>query len=255
MFDRKIMTRTISFSNHKGGVGKTTSTINISAAINLMGKKVLMIDLDPQANLTQSLGIKNPILTIYDALKGNQKIKPLTILNGFDLIPANLDLSAAEIELSGEAGREYILKEVLQPFSALYDYVIIDCPPSLGLLTINAFTASNEIIIPVQAQFLATQGMAKLIEVIEKIQKRLNKSLRLGGVVITQFDNRKVLNRNVVEMINEHFSGRVFNSKIRDNISLAEAPAMSLDIFRYNPKSNGAEDYMLLAKEIITKNI
>lgn len=248
------MAITISLSNHKGGVGKTTSTINISAALNQMGKKVLMVDLDPQANLTQSLGIKNPVLTIYDALKGSNKVKPITILKGYDLIPSDLDLSAAEIELSGEAGREYILKEVLQPFSSSYDYIIIDCPPSLGLLTINAFTTSNEVIIPVQAQFLATQGMAKLIEIIEKIQKRLNKSLKLGGVVITQFDNRKVLNRNVVEMINEHFSNRVFNSKIRDNISLAEAPAMSLDIFRYSPKSNGAEDYMSLAKEIISKN-
>ncbi|RYY07379.1 MAG: ParA family protein, partial [Sphingobacteriaceae bacterium] len=213
-----------------------------------------MVDLDPQANLTQSLGIKNPALTIYDALKGSNKAKPLSILTGYDLIPSNLDLSAAEIELSGEAGREYILKEVLQPFLSTYDYIIIDCPPSLGLLTINAFTTSDEVIIPVQAQFLATQGMAKLIEIIEKIQKRLNKSLKLGGVVITQFDNRKVLNRNVVEMINEHFSNRVFNSKIRDNISLAEAPAMSLDIFRYSPKSNGAEDYMSLAKEITLKN-
>lgn len=248
------MAITISLSNHKGGVGKTTSTINISAALNQMEKKVLMIDLDPQANLTQSLGIKNPVLTIYDALKGNNKVKPITILKGYDLIPSDLDLSAAEIELSGEAGREYILKEVLQPFSSFYDYIIIDCPPSLGLLTINAFTTSNEVIIPVQAQFLATQGMAKLIEIIEKIQKRLNKSLKLGGVVITQFDNRKVLNRNVVEMINEHFSNKVFNSKIRDNISLAEAPAMSLDIFRYSPKSNGAEDYMSLAKEITMKN-
>jgi chromosome partitioning protein len=247
------MAITISLSNHKGGVGKTTSTINISAALNQMGKKVLMIDLDPQANLTQSLGVKNPVLTIYDALKGNSKVKPLTVLKGFDLIPSDLDLSAAEIELSGEAGREYILKEVLQPFASSYDYIIIDCPPSLGLLTINAFTTSDEVIIPVQAQFLATQGMAKLIEIIEKIQKRLNKSLKLGGVVITQFDNRKVLNRNVVEMINEHFSNRVFNSKIRDNISLAEAPAMSLDIFRYSPKSNGAEDYMSLAKEITIK--
>lgn len=244
----------MSLSNHKGGVGKTTSTINISAALNQMGKKVLMIDLDPQANLTQSLGIKNPTLTIYDALKGNNKVKPLVILKGFELIPADLDLSAAEIELSGEAGREYILKEVLQPFSSSYDYIIIDCPPSLGLLTINAFTTSDEVIIPVQAQFLATQGMAKLIEIIEKIQKRLNKSLKLGGVVITQFDNRKVLNRNMVEMINERFLNRVFNSKIRDNISLAEAPAMSLDIFRYSPKSNGAEDYMSLAKEITLKN-
>ena len=180
----KAMAITISLSNHKGGVGKTTSTINISAALNQMGKKVLMIDLDPQANLTQSLGIKNPALTIYDALKGNQKVKPLSLLKGFDLIPSDLDLSAAEIELSGEAGREYILKEVLQPFSSSYDYIIIDCPPSLGLLTINAFTTSNEVIIPVQAQFLATQGMTKLIEIIEKIQKRLNKSLKLGGVEI-----------------------------------------------------------------------
>jgi chromosome partitioning protein len=244
------MSRIISISNHKGGVGKTTSAINLGAALQRLGEKVLLIDLDPQANLSQSLGITNPERTIYEALKGEQPLEPIEILKGLEVIPSTLDLSGAEIELSSEAGREYILSEILEPLRSSYTYIIIDSPPSLGLLTINAFSASDEVLIPLQAQFLALQGLAKLTEVIEKIQRRLNKRLKIGGVFITQYDSRKVLNRDVVATIEAHFKEGVFTTKIRDNIALAEAPAQGLDIFRYNPKSNGAEDYLSLAKEI-----
>ena len=245
------MSKIISISNHKGGVGKTTSAINIGAGLNKLKKKVLLIDLDPQANLSQSLGVIEPERNIYGALRGEYKLQPIEIVKGLDVIPSTLDLSGAEVEMSGEAGREYILKELIDPIRSSYDFIIIDSPPSLGLLTINAFTASDSILIPLQAQYLALQGLTKLIEVVDKIKKRLNKELRVGGVFITQYDSRKVLNRDVAETIEAHFKDEVFKTKIRDNVALAEAPAQGLDIFRYNSKSYGAEDYLKLSKEIL----
>ncbi len=248
------MSKVISISNHKGGVGKTTSAINIGAGLNLLKKKVLLIDLDPQANLSQSLGLINEPINIYGALRGEYKPQPIEILKGLDVIPSTLDLSGAEVEMSGEAGREYILRELIDPIRGSYDYILIDSPPSLGLLTINSFTASNEVLIPLQAQYLALQGLSKLVEVIDKIKKRLNKELKIGGVFITQYDSRKVLNRDVVETIHAHFKDEVFKTKIRDNIALAEAPAQGVDIFRYNSKSYGAEDYLALSKEVLKRN-
>ena len=244
------MSKVISISNHKGGVGKTTSAINIGAGLNKLGKKILLIDLDHQANLSQSLGLIDQDRNIYGALRGEYKPHPITVIKGLDVIPSTLDLSGAEVEMSGEAGREYILKEIIEPFRASYDYILIDSPHSLGLLTINSFTASDEVFIPLQAQYLALQGLTKLLEVIDKIKKRLNKELKVGGVFITQYDNRKVLNRDVVASIEAHFKDKVFKTKIRDNIALAEAPSQGLDIFRYNSKSYGAVDYLLLCKEI-----
>jgi chromosome partitioning protein len=246
--------KVISISNHKGGVGKTTSAINIGAGLNLLKKKVLLIDLDPQANLTQSLGLTNEAINIYGALRGEYKLQPIEILKGLDVIPSTLDLSGAEVELSSEPGREYILKELIEPLRASYDFIIIDSPPSLGLLTINSFTASDEILIPLQAQYLALQGLAKLVEVVDKIKQRLNKGLKVGGVFITQYDSRKVLNRDVVDTIQAHFKDEVFKTKIRDNIALAEAPAQGLDIFRYSSKSYGAEDYLALSKEVLKRS-
>ncbi|SOS47187.1 Sporulation initiation inhibitor protein Soj [Tenacibaculum dicentrarchi] len=245
------MGKVISISNHKGGVGKTTSSINIGAGLVKLKKKVLLIDLDPQANLSQSLGVLEPELNIYGALRGDYELQPIEIIEGLYLVPSTLDLSGAEVEMSGEPGREYILKELIDPIKDNYDFIIIDSPPSLGLLTINSFTASDEILIPLQAQYLALQGLTKLLEVVDKIKKRLNKGLKIGGVFITQYDKRKVLNRDVASTIDLHFKDTVFKTKIRDNIALAEAPAQGLDIFRYNPKSYGAEDYLTLSKEIL----
>lgn len=247
------MSKVISISNHKGGVGKTTSAINIGAGLNRLGKKVLLIDLDPQANLSQSLGLINQDKNIYGAIRGEYKLQPVEVLKGLSVVPSTLDLSGAEVELSGEAGREYILKELIDPIKKQYDYIIIDSPPSLGLLTINSFTASDEVFIPLQAQYLALQGLTKLVEVIDKIKKRLNKNLKVGGVFITQYDSRKILNRDVVDTIKGHFKNDVFKTKIRDNVALAEAPTQGTDIFRYQAKSKGAEDYLALCKEIIKK--
>lgn len=245
------MSKVISISNHKGGVGKTTSAINIGAGLNKLGKKILLIDLDPQANLSQSLGLIDQDKNIYGAIRGEYKLQPIQVLKGLDIIPSTLDLSGAEIELSGEAGREYILRELIAPLKKQYDYIIIDSPPSLGLLTINSFTASDEILIPLQAQYLAIQGLTKLLEVIDKIKKRLNKKLKVGGVFITQYDSRKVLNRDVVTSIKQRFKTEVLKTMIRDNVALAEAPTQGVDIFRYQLKSKGAEDYLALCKEII----
>jgi chromosome partitioning protein len=247
------MSKVISISNHKGGVGKTTSAINIGAGLNKLGKKILLIDLDPQANLSQSLGLIEQERNIYGALRGEYKLEPIPVLKGLDVIASTLDLSGAEVELSGEAGREYILRELLEPVRGSYDYILIDSPPSLGLLTINSFTASDEVYIPLQAQYLALQGLAKLTEVIDKIKKRLNKELKVGGVIVTQYDSRKVLNRDVATTIEAHFKAEVFKTKVRDNIALAEAPAQGVDIFRYNPKSFGAIDYLSLSKEILKR--
>lgn len=249
------MAHIISISNHKGGVGKTTSAINISAGLHQMGKKVLMIDLDPQANLSQSVGVMDPEKSIYGALRGRYPISEAVVERELDfhMIPSELDLSGADIELSNEAGREFILRDLLREVSDQYDYVIIDCPPSLGLLTINAFTATDIVFLPLQAQYLAMQGLKKLLEVIEKVKSRLNPSLEIGGVFVTQYDNRKILNRNVLETIRKHFDEKVFTTIIRDNVALAEAPTAQTDIFHYNAKSFGAKDYWELCVEIVER--
>jgi chromosome partitioning protein len=250
---KKRLRKVICLSNHKGGVAKTCSAANIGAGLSRLGKKCLLIDLDPQANLSLSFGIRDSEKTIYGALQGAYGLKEAIIAvdEKLDMISSTLDLSGVEIELSSEAGREVILKELIDPLKKNYDYIILDCPPSLGLLTINALTASQDVFIPLQAQFLALQGLAKLTDVIEKIKKRLNKELEIGGVVITQYDHRKVLNRDVAGTIQEHFGDRVFKTVIRENVALAEAPSSGKDIFRYNPNSHGAIDYLALCREII----
>lgn len=243
----------ISLLNHKGGVGKTTSTINIGAGLVELGKKVLLIDLDPQANLTLSLGIPRQKVTMYEAIRGESELVPYTVKPNMDVVASSLDLSGAEMELINEAGREYILRELFEPLTDKYDFILIDCPPSLGLLTLNALTSSQYVIIPLQTEFLALQGLAKIKQVIDKVCFRLNKSLEIGGVVATMYDSRRVLNRDVVETIHKYFEEKVFKTYIRDNIALAEAPAQRKDIFEYAPKSVGAQDYLSLCKELLQR--
>lgn len=245
------MSKIICMSNHKGGVGKTTSTLNIGATLARLKLKVLLIDLDPQANLSASLGIRNPDTgTIYEALTSKRKLSPINILENLDLVPSTSDLSGAELELSSEAGREFILKELLEPVAHKYDYLIIDCPPSLGLLTLNCLVAADYVIIPVEAEYLALEGLATLSEVIKKVQKRLNKNLKLSSVFITKYDSRKILCREVFAKTKQYFADKVLKTAIRSNVALAEAPSKGLDIFRYDSKSNGAKDYLALGKEL-----
>ncbi len=243
----------LSLLNHKGGVGKTTSAINIGAGLVELGKKVLLVDLDPQANLTLSLGVPRQPVSIYEAMRGESDLQPYTCKPGLDVIISTLDLSGAEMELINEAGREFILRELFEPLREVYDFIIIDCPPSLGLLTLNALTSSDYVIIPLQTEFLAMQGLAKIKQVIQKVRLRLNKKLEIAGVIATMYDSRKILNRDVVSTIRKYFGPLVFDTYIRDNVSLAEAPAQRKDIFAYNPGSSGAEDYLALCHEILER--
>jgi chromosome partitioning protein len=247
------MTRILAISNHKGGVGKTTSTVNIGAALALKAYKVLLVDLDPQANLTQSLGIKTSAFNIYENLRGRQAVSPIKVKDNLYVIPSSLDLSAAEIELSAEPGREYLLKDILSKVQGDFDYILIDCPPSLGLLTIDALTTATDVVIPLQAEYLPLKGLAKLTEVIEKIKNRLNPNLMIGCVFLTQYDPRKVLNRDVAESVREFFGDKLLTAKISNNVSLAEAPSQGQDIFLYNKASKGAVDYKDLCDEILVK--
>lgn len=254
------MSKIIAISNHKGGVGKTTSVINIGAGLNRLGKTVLLIDLDAQANLSQSLGITEPLKTIYGALRGIYPLDKCFLVQlrggkqtGIKVIPSNLDLAGAEIELISETRREFVLKDLIEPYKNNYDFILIDCPPSLGLLTINALTVADEVFIPINAQNLTFQSFAKLTEVIRLIQKKHNKELLIGGIIITQYNDRKILNKDDVEALKSFFGDKVFNTKIRDDVALAEAPNSKRYKFQYKPNSIGAEDYLDLCIEILNK--
>jgi chromosome partitioning protein len=248
------MTKVIAILNHKGGVGKSCTSQNLAAALHQLKKKVLVIDFDGQANLTESMGISiEEPQTIYGAMKGEYPLPVIDTESGIALVPSCLDLSAAESELISEPGREMILKGLIANISTKrkFDYIMIDCPPSLGLLTLNALTAADSLIIPVQAQFLAMRGMAKLMSVIQLVKERLNPALDIAGIVITQYDKRKTLNKSVSELIRESFCNKVFKTFIRDNVSLAEAPVKGKNIFEYSSRSYGAQDYLSLAKEVL----
>lgn len=248
------MTRIIAITNQKGGVGKTTTAANLGAAMANRGRRSLLVDLDPQASLSASLGIREAAPTAYEIMTGPTTAQEAIIsLAGYDLIPAGQQLVGAELELAGVPGREYILREKLAPVTGRYNYVFIDCPPGLGLLTLNALTASGEVFIPLQAEYLALDGLTRLMDTVDLVQRRLNSSLRISGIIITRYDQRRRLNRDIIDTIKNHFPDIVFNTPIRDNISLAEAPSYGQDIFTYKNSSTGAADYNSLADEIITR--
>lgn len=251
--------RIIAVANHKGGVGKTTTTVNLSAALAKLGKKVLLIDIDPGAHATYSLGIlaHKRERTVYHLLKGQVSFEEVLVeivleKESLDLVPSSLRLAEAEVELSGLPGRELLLKEALDHVLH-YDFIFIDCPPSLGILTLNALVTASEIFIPLQTEYLALQGLGKLLEMIDVVRSRLNPKLDITGIIGTRFDRRKILNREVVEKLKGYFKDKVFDVLVRENISLAESPSYGLTIFEYYPHSHGAEDYMSLAKEILDR--
>ncbi len=250
----KLSNNTIfAIANHKGGVAKTTTTLNLGSGLARLGKKVLVLDLDPQANLTQSLGVKKVNSSIYNALKGECDLPIIEIKQNLSLVPASLDLSSAELELSMEPGRENLLKLLLQKVQSSFDYILIDCPPSLGLLTINALNSASKVIVPLQAHFLASQGLSKLIDIIYKVQIRLNSDLELGGIVLTFFKKNTVLSRDIEEFTNHQFKDIVFKSKIRDSISIAESPAVGVDIYTHASGSLGAMDYTNFSREFLNR--
>lgn len=252
------MIKIIAFANQKGGVGKTTSVINAGAALANIDKPVLLIDMDPQAHLTAGNGISpyNLDWTIYDVLKG--EVHPADVIlklesnNGtLDLLPASIGLAAAESDLLSEPGREYLLKEAVQQVSDDYEYILIDCPPSLGILTVNAFTAANEVIIPLQAEYFALHGTRQLINIIKKVQERLNPDLIMAGVLITMLDSRNNIHSEIVEAIKNKFNNQVFKTVIRKNIALVESPSFGQSIFSYKPSSTGAKDYRAFTNELL----
>ena len=243
----------IAICNQKGGVGKTTCALNIAYGLTMLGKKVLVVDFDPQAHLTYSFNIGAHDLkkTIYSVIKGDASLQETMIEhNGLKLLPANLDLTLVETEFAATAKREYILKNILGNISDV-QYIIIDCPPSSGFLTINALTCCHEIYIPLQMEFLALKGMSRLISLISDVKISLNKDLPLPRIIANRFDSRRKLNNAIMEKVRERFGGQVFNTVIRENIAVAEAPSFAQSIFEYAPKSHGAEDYLNLCKEII----
>lgn len=250
------MGKTIAIANQKGGVGKTTTSINLSASLAAKGKKVLVIDTDPQGNTTSGFGIEKNDLenTVYELMLSECSIKECIINNvidGVSIIPSNVNLAAAEIELIGVDRKEYILKREVEWIKDNYDYIIIDCPPSLSMLTINAMTTADTVLVPIQCEYYALEGLSQLIHTINLVKERLNPELDIEGVVFTMYDSRTNLSMQVVENVKSNLSQRVFTTLIPRNIRLAEAPSFGMPINVYDPKSAGAEAYLQLAEEVI----
>ncbi|WAM33854.1 ParA family protein [Caldicellulosiruptor morganii] len=252
------MARVVAVVNQKGGVGKTTTCVNLSAAISSKGRKVLAIDCDPQGNLTSGFGIDKKILnkTTYEVLIGSADIKETIIKNRFenlDVCPANVNLAGSEIELVSMIAREYRLKDAIESVKDEYDYIFIDCPPSLGLLTLNALAASDSVIIPIQCEYYALEGLSQLSNTINLVRKHLNRHLEIDGVVLTMFDSRTNLSVEVVEEVRRYFGEKVFFSIIPRNVRLSEAPSFGLPGIFYDPDSKGARAYMELAEEYMMR--
>lgn len=253
------MARVICIANQKGGVGKTTSSVNIAAGLGRLGRKVLIIDMDPQGNASSGLGVKryeSQEKSIYHALIGEYSLKEVVQSSreeGLSIAPANPDLVGAEIELVDMPRREYRLKEAIQTVAHEYDYVLIDCPPSLGLLTVNSLSSADSFLVPLQCEYYALEGLSQLLNTAGLIKKGLNTSLKIEGILLTMFDTRNNLSHQVVSEIKTHFSEKVFESVIPRNVRLSEAPSHGLSIFAYDEKSIGAKRYYSLVQELDTK--
>jgi chromosome partitioning protein len=258
--------RVIAFMNQKGGVGKTTTTVNLGAALAEAGKRVCLIDLDPQGHLTINYGVElgEDAVSLYDVLvEGRSILEAMHVLeDNIAVVPSSIDLAAAEVELVSVMGREMLLRKKLESAQHDFDYVLLDCPPSLGLLTINALSVATEVIIPMQAHFLALQGVGKLLETVALVNRRMNPKLKVSGIVLTMFDSQTKLSSEVVADLEGFFEeargknlpwseGQIFKTRIRRNIKLAESPSFGKTILKYEPASNGAADYRALAKEVI----
>ncbi|HIS27509.1 MAG TPA: ParA family protein [Candidatus Pullilachnospira intestinigallinarum] len=250
------MGRTIAIANQKGGVGKSTTAINLSSCLGEMGQKVLTIDMDPQGNTTSGLGVEKEEQenTVYELLLGQCQLEECiqTLeFQGVSLIPSNVNLAGAEIELIGVEGKEYILKNSIDSVKNQYDYIIIDCPPSLNMLTINAMTTADTVLVPIQCEYYALEGLSQLMHTIELVQERLNPDLEMEGVVFTMYDARTNLSLQVVENVKSNLNQTIYKTIIPRNVRLAEAPSHGLPINYYDGKSTGAESYRLLAEEVM----
>lgn len=252
------MTQIISVVNQKGGVGKTTTTVSLAAFIGKKRKKVLMIDLDPQGNATSGLGVDKGEIenSTYDVMVNDVPMSEAIVestAKNVDIVPTNINLAGAEVELVGAMSREQILKNAIDEVADNYDYILIDCPPSLGILTINALTASNNLIIPIQGEYYALEGLSQLVDTVNKVKKKLNKNINILGVVLTMFDKRTQLTRQVKDEVEKYFGDKVFKTQIPRNVRLAEAPSHGLSISDYDANSKGGKAYESLANEVLKR--
>ena len=243
--------RKIVIVNHKGGVGKTTSAINISAGLAKQGNNVLVIDADPQANLTESFGIFDPVKDMYLSFSKGDPLPIVKVKENLSVVPNSLNFAGIELEIAGRMPREIILKELMQGIGNSYDYCVIDCPPSLGLITLNALVAADEVYIPMEAEFLAYRGIDSIVGIINLVKKHFNPGLTIKGVFFTKYNEQRVLTKEIRNQIKGYFGDNLMKTSIRVNVALAESQSSGKDIFEYDPASNGATDYMSLVKEII----
>ena len=252
------MGKVVSLANQKGGVGKTTTTVNLGTILAKKGKKVLLIDADPQGNATSGLGIdKDCELSTYDILVSDVEMEDViqdTIIKNLKLCPANMNLAGAEVELVSMMSREQRLKEKLEKIKDRFDYILIDCPPSLGLITLNAFTASDSVLIPVQCEYFALEGLGQLLNTINLVKKHLNKEIKIEGALLTMYDIRTNLSNQVVKEVKKYFDNKVYKTVIPRNVRLSEAPSYGMPITEYDPRSKGAKSYMKFAKEFLKIN-
>lgn len=249
------MGKIIAFANQKGGVGKTTSAVNIAASLGVLGYKVLMIDLDPQGNATSGLGIikKSLKMTAFDLLTTDATVQDIMIKTKFDnlsIIPTNTTLARAEYELADVENGEFVIKNKLAPVLDGFDYVIIDCPPSLGMLTVNAMTAANGVVIPMQCEFFALEGLSQLMFTISRIKSHYNKELNVTGILITMYNNRLILSAQVLNELRKHYSDKLFETTVSRNVKLSEAPSFGLPVYYHEKRSKGAVEYLNIAKEL-----
>lgn len=252
------MGKVISIANQKGGVGKTTTSINLSTFLAQKGKRVLLIDADPQGNATSGLGAEKDVeLSLYDVLVGETEIEDTlekTTVKNLFVCPSNINLAGAEVELVSMMSREQRLKEKMDVIKDIFDYVVIDCPPSLGLITLNAFTASDSVLIPVQCEYYALEGLGQLLNTVNLVKKHLNKNLQIEGALLTMYDIRTNLSNQVVKEVKKYFEDRVYKTVIPRNVRLSEAPSYGMPITEYDPRSKGAKSYEKFTKEFLKKN-
>ena len=250
------MGKCIVFVNQKGGVGKTTSAINIGAYIALAGKKVLLVDFDSQGNMSSGVGASKDKPTVYELLAGMVSAEAAikhTPVENLDAISASIDLSGAAIELVDQENREYYLKEAIAPLREIYDFILIDCPPSLGILTLNGLAAADSVLVPMQCEYFALEGITLLLQTVQKVQKEINPNLKIGGIFFTMYDSRTRLAQDVVLQVKSYFKDLVFNTIIPRNVRLSEAPSHGLPICKYDPACVGAKSYEKLAEEVIRR--